>query len=1167
MVQSSYGEPNCIWETTATYASVHTSGKVVSWPIDRSPSGEQALTAYDGYSWGGVLTQSYGRAMACLLIYNSRNGTRHDPGSLTENEGVNLCAGGAILEPALLLQTRVRFGAVTREDDLAPDDEVLTAMACSADGEQAVLGTRSGYAYLFQGLGRYRGLVQERVASCVARQAWTDPLPTLDPDWSWLPFGTDAHVVVDWSFDASAQFLACASARGEVRVYHLGSRSVIHRFRSTSGHGLVTCIRFLDHADSRRDAGETHVALQEQEQTSGPSSWPCSVRDRSGATLDEDTEPRKRLTLEDGSSPERTFLTQASALLRRSLSEPKSGSLLKPPHTSIDDRASTRIDEMTSRQSLVPPILLIGCEDGTIYAGVPSARERLRSVREHSSAVLHLGVVNDTHEATASSRVIVSAGLEPFLLVWDERLQRPRQTIMVGEATTAVLPIYHEHNLAGWMVATMSGSVCFFAIEDTTKAVKQPQAQEKQSAWLPLMLQVESGAIRMVQRGRFGGSSTASSAPEETADRDDTVAVLSLLAWPPGTESNTKTATSSSTVLISASDQSLHLVQLSSRRDERGHWNWDWQILATIMGNLDEVYSLAIVQMQRGRIIQRALASATNAHAIMVTGVTDNYGFGALSFQRTLIGHTDAVLCVSSPPALPAKAVAPPDLPHALLVSVSKDSVVRLWDVEQAQCRGIGRGHTAALNAVACGWFLARGRWRLWIASAGEDLALKLWSTAEENPLTPVSIDAATALECWCTVARAHEREIHSLASSPNSRYLASASQDKTVRLWRIACSRDGHPQVSPLHVLKGHHRSVWHVCFARTEPVMASASADRTIRIWSVPNGVCLRQLEAGGAVLSTRENGLGSFLCGAFLDHDTKFVVGSAQGILYLWHWRTGELLGEICSRASLGTKQDKVSFARSSAHHDRIWSLTAVDMNRLSERELEGTSTREDVHDQLITGSADGTIKCWRDVSTEERARWLERQEARLEQDQQLQRALARGNYTEALNWPTGPFAQDPLKSIEAIEAAWRALNDAQDVWRLVNYIREWCTHRRTAVVAQMALRALFRVYSPPTRLWSVLRTAGQNAETLRALQTSLIAYTERQASQLLRLQDELQLLAYAEMRSRMLVEPTQKSSNESASLNDASENEMNPIRNGVSVSATPRQIQEVHTQAMP
>lgn len=45
--------------------------------------------------------------------------------------------------------------------------------------------------------------------------------------------------------------------------------------------------------------------------------------------------------------------------------------------------------------------------------------------------------------------------------------------------------------------------------------------------------------------------------------------------------------------------------------------------------------------------------------------------------------------------------------------------------------------------------------------------------------------------------------------------------------------------------VLKGHRRGVWAVQFAPKDKCIATASGDKTLRLWALSDGSCLRTFE----------------------------------------------------------------------------------------------------------------------------------------------------------------------------------------------------------------------------------------------------------------------------------------------------------------------------------
>ena len=79
--------------------------------------------------------------------------------------------------------------------------------------------------------------------------------------------------------------------------------------------------------------------------------------------------------------------------------------------------------------------------------------------------------------------------------------------------------------------------------------------------------------------------------------------------------------------------------------------------------------------------------------------------------------------------------------------------------------------------------------------------------------------------------AGGHTGAVNDIAYSPDGKTIASASEDKTIRIWR---AEDG----ACLRVLRGHRRSVCGVRYHPDGQRLISAGEDGTVRIWNLATG-----------------------------------------------------------------------------------------------------------------------------------------------------------------------------------------------------------------------------------------------------------------------------------------------------------------------------------------
>jgi WD40 repeat protein len=93
------------------------------------------------------------------------------------------------------------------------------------------------------------------------------------------------------------------------------------------------------------------------------------------------------------------------------------------------------------------------------------------------------------------------------------------------------------------------------------------------------------------------------------------------------------------------------------------------------------------------------------------------------------------------------------------------------------------------------------------------------------------------------------------VAFSHDSARLASASGDKTVKIWDASSGEC-------LQTLEGHRGSVWSVAFSHDSARLASASGDKTVKIWDASSGECLQTLVISKMLFNISFDITGSYL-----------------------------------------------------------------------------------------------------------------------------------------------------------------------------------------------------------------------------------------------------------------------------------------------------------------
>ncbi|OJJ41099.1 hypothetical protein ASPWEDRAFT_167132 [Aspergillus wentii DTO 134E9] len=568
-----------------------------------------------------------------------------------------------------------------------------------------------------------------------------------------------------------------------------------------------------------------------------------------------------------------------------------------------------------------------------------------------------------------------------------------------------------------------------------------------------------------------------------------------------------------------------------------------------ISGNDDEIIDLAYVGPDRSMV-----ALATNTESIRVVSVGPSADRPSASGEAEeffgadvtyLEGHDDIIICLDV------------DWSGHWLATGAKDNTARLWRLDPKTssytCFAVFTGHAESLGAISLPRVPPPANTPArndplnhppsFMLTGSQDRTIKRWDTGKLAPLKSSNPHSTKAI----FTRKAHEKDINALDINPSGTLFASASQDRTVKIWS---AEDG----SVVGILRGHKRGVWSVRFSPQDTPAINSSApsgsnrgmvltgsgDKTVKLWSLSDYSCLLTFEGHtNSVLkvlwlpppdlSKKEDDDEDEDAQASHNASTQarplVASAAADGLVKVWSPYTGEL----------ETTLDN--------HEDRVWALASPTPS----------GTRTDAQSSshvaspyaLASGSADSTVTFWTDTTSATYTAAVSANSARVEQDQQLQNYIRAGAYREAitlalqLNHPGRLLslfttaidaADDPYSTAEDKSARENSLTgdpsidevlqslDPNNLRSLLLRLRDWNTNARTSRVSQRILFALFRSY--PASTFVDLATASmakrggdsRTAAGMKDILQALAVYTERHYRRVEELTDESYLVEW-------------------------------------------------------
>jgi len=200
-------------------------------------------------------------------------------------------------------------------------------------------------------------------------------------------------------------------------------------------------------------------------------------------------------------------------------------------------------------------------------------------------------------------------------------------------------------------------------------------------------------------------------------------------------------------------------------------------------------------------------------------------------------------------------------------------------------------------------------------------------------------------------VLRGHDDVVFSAAFSQDGRYLASASFDKTVRVWNVI-------QLKEEYVHTGHSDFVYAVAFSPDGKYLVSASKDRTVKM-----------VEALTGKSAFTFSGMNEDVLAVAFSPDGKQVVSSGfEASLHWWNPQTGE---RTRLQGGHGVATNELAYSKDgsrliSAGSDttvRVWNPASAALIRsIGVGSIVYAAAISPDNKRVASGSFDGLVRVW-------------------------------------------------------------------------------------------------------------------------------------------------------------------------------------------------------------
>ncbi|MCS6789366.1 MAG: LysM peptidoglycan-binding domain-containing protein [Bacteroidia bacterium] len=222
------------------------------------------------------------------------------------------------------------------------------------------------------------------------------------------------------------------------------------------------------------------------------------------------------------------------------------------------------------------------------------------------------------------------------------------------------------------------------------------------------------------------------------------------------------------------------------------------------------------------------------------------------------------------------------------------------------------------------------------LATASWDKTIRIW-----NPTTGASQE----------VLRGHTHIVEKVYFTQDLKYLASLSEDFSVRLWDL---RSG---VSVAQLV-GHQDNLTHIALSADGSIILTTSLDRTCKLWNGLAGELIHSLSLDEEVL-----------WGVLTQDGRKAAVATRGGLLYLWSWKEGASPKRLSAHVGAITQlllspDERYILALSEDGTSSLWNWEGKLITRLKGHNAPVKAAAfHPSGNRLITAGADSMLYLWK------------------------------------------------------------------------------------------------------------------------------------------------------------------------------------------------------------